>query len=70
MITVSCIRCQKDIEIETQPVIGQRLVCPYCQTTAEVLWLYPISLDYPEDHIRNWSGGPSIGEGFPETLEA
>ena len=49
MITAQCPECQIEVDVGENPVIGQRVCCPVCAIELEVTWLYPISLDYPED---------------------
>ncbi len=48
MITASCPECKNQINLDTNPEIGQTIKCATCQTILEVIWLYPLSLDYPE----------------------
>ena len=46
MITASCPECQQKINLSSDPEIGQPITCQYCNTMLEVVWLFPIFLDY------------------------
>ncbi len=48
MIKAQCLSCLSPIDIQAHPQLGQRVVCPQCETALEVIWLYPVTLDYPE----------------------
>ncbi|MFN2126345.1 MAG: hypothetical protein ACK2TU_00660 [Anaerolineales bacterium] len=52
MIIAECPNCNAHIEIETVPVIGMPVVCYRCCVNLEVIWLYPVTLDYPERKIN------------------
>ena len=49
MITVACPECQEQIKFGSNPEINQQITCPSCNTVLIVTWLYPISLEYPEN---------------------
>jgi len=49
LITAFCPQCHTEISLTSSPEIGQRVSCSTCDTTLEIIWLYPLSLDYPED---------------------
>ncbi len=53
MVVVLCLECQHAIEIDLYPEIGQRVVCPACQVELEVIWLFPVVLDYLEPTVPN-----------------
>ena len=42
-----CPQCGEEITVGTQPRIGQQVVCNYCGSTLEVVWLDPLELDWP-----------------------
>lgn len=48
MITVSCPECRQQIQFVSDHEIGQQVTCQSCNTALEVIWLFPICLDYPE----------------------
>lgn len=48
MITVSCPECQQQIDLDSDPKIGQRTTCRSCKKDFQVTWLFPIFLDYLE----------------------
>jgi len=49
MNLTQCPLCQADIEIGPKPSLGQEVVCPHCDAQLEVVWLYPLALDEPEE---------------------
>ena len=49
MIRASCPVCHSKIEISQEPDIGLRIICQNCLAKLEVTWLYPITLDLPEE---------------------
>lgn len=51
MIIVECPNCNAHIEIDKTPVIGLPVKCYQCHVDLEVIWLYPITLDYPEGKL-------------------
>lgn len=46
MIIVSCPECQQKINLGSDPEIGQPVTCQSCNTMLEVVWLFPVFLDY------------------------
>lgn len=48
MIIASCPECQQQIELNSNPEVGQQVTCGSCKMDLEVTWLLPISLDYLE----------------------
>jgi lysine biosynthesis protein LysW len=46
MIAASCPECQQKINLGTDPEIGQPVICRSCNTKLEVVWLFPVFLDY------------------------
>ena len=59
MISVPCPVCQSKLEIMIEPDIGYHLNCKSCQAELEVIWLYPITLDIPENNYSITSQVPS-----------
>ena len=51
MIIAECPSCNSHIEIESSPVIGMPVDCYHCNVKLEIVWLYPVSLDFPERKI-------------------
>ncbi len=51
MVIAECPNCNAHIEIETVPVIGLPVDCYRCNINLEVIWLYPVTLDFPERKI-------------------
>lgn len=49
MITTFCPQCHTEVTLDPSPEIGQRVSCGTCATILEIIWLYPLSLDFPED---------------------
>jgi hypothetical protein len=37
------------IEVESPLEMGSRMPCPVCRVELEVVWLYPVELDLPEE---------------------
>ena len=42
-----CPLCQNDINITQRLRLGQCVMCPSCDVELEVVWLYPIELNWP-----------------------
>lgn len=53
MITVACIECGHQIEIDSSPKIGQVVTCRNCNSVFEITWLLPIGIDYQENIGRS-----------------
>ena len=45
MLTISCPECQRLIEFDSEPKIGQETTCQSCDKDLVVTWLFPVSLD-------------------------
>lgn len=52
VIKATCPECKNETEVVSPPELGQRLTCMICNTPLEIVWLYPISLDYVE--MEDW----------------
>ena len=63
MINVSCPNCQSKLEINGTPKIGQPVQCSNCSTNLEIVWLFPITLDFVETNITV-QPERSINNGF------
>lgn len=51
---VECPSCHNNFKIgDEEPNINRRLTCPHCQQYFEVTWLYPFTLDYPEESSQD-----------------
>ena len=48
MIHLICPDCQKPINLESLPKIGQQVLCQACNVDLVVTWLFPIRLDLSE----------------------
>ena len=48
MVTVSCPKCQRQINLDPDLEIGQQVICQLCAAELEVVWLFPICLDEME----------------------
>lgn len=48
MVKVPCLKCNQPIDLVSNQKIGQQIVCHSCQTILEVVWLFPVCLDYTE----------------------
>jgi hypothetical protein len=46
MVKTLCLNCQTDILFGENPQMGQRAICPACHTVFEVVWLFPLELDW------------------------
>jgi uncharacterized protein YbaR (Trm112 family) len=49
MITATCPECKLLIQLVSAPEIGRQLICVNCSNTFEVIWLFPVILDYLEN---------------------
>ena len=50
MIQAKCPSCASTIEFATGPKIWQQQKCPICGLVSEVVWLYPVELDLPDEY--------------------
>ncbi|MFH1633203.1 MAG: lysine biosynthesis protein LysW [Chloroflexota bacterium] len=48
MVSVSCPECRQQIDLDSNPEIGQQVTCQSCNVDLEVIWLFPVCLDYLE----------------------
>ena len=48
MLFVQCPNCNSHIEIEDVPALGLPIECYHCHVELEIIWLYPVTLDFPE----------------------
>jgi lysine biosynthesis protein LysW len=55
MIKTTCPECDQDVRMETQPNMGEHVVCSACKTTLVVIRVTPVRLDWafkdPFDHL-------------------
>lgn len=49
MIEARCPSCRAAVRLNSDPVIGQRVTCLKCHTELEVVWLYPVDLDWVDE---------------------
>lgn len=49
MLNVECMQCGGDVIFETIPEMGEKVACPHCHVRLEVVWLYPLDLDFDEN---------------------
>jgi len=59
MSTTFCLDCDRVLDIGHNPEVGQRVNCPSCDTTFEVIHTNPLKLDWIYD-------GPTINLDFFE----
>lgn len=52
MIRVICPACQFEVEITNEPAIGHQVKCHHCGNELEVIWLYPLTVDFPESNLE------------------
>jgi Zn-finger nucleic acid-binding protein len=67
MLTSVCPECDHDVQMETTPNVGGRVICPSCKTILVVIQVSPVQLDWafidpivssasnPEDKLINMS---------------
>jgi lysine biosynthesis protein LysW len=41
-----CLDCERQLELDHNPQIGQRIKCPYCRVELEIINLEPPELDW------------------------
>jgi lysine biosynthesis protein LysW len=46
MITSTCPECDHDVQIETAPNVGERVICSSCGTILVVIQVSPVQLDW------------------------
>lgn len=44
-----CLDCEREIDLGPSPKIKQRLTCPHCRVTLEVINIDPLELDWVYD---------------------
>ena len=44
-----CLDCEREIVLRSSPKIEQRITCPHCKVTLEVINLDPLELDWVYD---------------------
>jgi alpha-aminoadipate carrier protein LysW len=54
MVKPTCPSCGEDVVIPGRPELGQRVVCPSCDSELEVIELEPLELDWPFDEDEDW----------------
>ncbi len=68
MIKTRCLSCAQQLNLIGPVEIGHRILCPHCHTEQEVVWMFPIQLDFPEKDTppsRTLGDRPTI---FVETV--
>ena len=55
MVRTKCLNCSKTIEIKLEPelAVGRAVSCPSCDTVLDIVWLYPLVLDWHETEPKN-----------------
>lgn len=48
-VRTRCLACQVAIDVGPHPDLGQRVICPACNTAFDIVWLYPVHLDWLDD---------------------
>jgi len=56
LVKATCPACNNITELVPPLDLGQHLTCPVCKTCLEIIWLYPICLDYAEFEESNNDG--------------
>lgn len=46
MIKSACPECDHDVQMETTPNVGERVICSSCKTILVVVQLSPVQLDW------------------------
>jgi len=49
MSRVSCPDCDGRIDLNPNPELGQKVICPHCDAELEVIGLDPLEVDWVED---------------------
>ena len=60
MANVKCPHCGAEVHVGEKPWLGQRETCGECENVLEVVWLFPLELDYCEDN-----GAQTVNEKLP-----
>ncbi len=50
-VTVSCLDCERPIQLEIELVEGQIITCPYCDAELEIVNTQPLELDF---YFEDW----------------
>jgi lysine biosynthesis protein LysW len=48
MVKVVCPECTQQIRVRENPRIGGYLICDACGKKLEIVWLYPLEVEYAE----------------------
>lgn len=54
MTTAICPACDRNIKVPNRPRIGQKLVCPHCDTDLEVIEVDPLELDWAYEDLDDF----------------
>lgn len=49
MVIATCPECFQEVQVSGHPQIGHHALCEACGIDLEVVWLYPLALDYLEE---------------------
>lgn len=60
MLTAQCPACSAAVDVKTQPDLRARLTCSGCGTALEVVWLYPLVLDFLEERAQERSPADTL----------
>jgi lysine biosynthesis protein LysW len=52
MAKPKCPHCNVEVQVGENPQVGQVFTCSNCGKGFEVVWLFPLALDYYEDESR------------------
>lgn len=56
MVKSACPKCKHELEVTPPVEIGKQLTCPKCFSQLEVIWLFPLFIDFAEEHKENLLG--------------
>ena len=50
-----CPDCEERIQLDTDPELGQRVLCPHCWANLEVIRLWPLKLSWDTgENLTGW----------------
>jgi lysine biosynthesis protein LysW len=49
MVIATCPECYQEVQVSESPKIGHHVLCENCGMKLEVVWLYPLALDFLDE---------------------
>lgn len=63
---LTCPICTSKVRMHQKPRLGDRLLCPSCETQLDVVGVNPVELDLPHNGYFNWDRNTHVKDEFWE----